>query len=238
MIAAVAGQEDLDRARRGRPGTPAERPGERVDDVAEPARLGPGLALGGDEDDAHRHAWMVPRHGRSGHGGVATRRRRGGHATKPVHARGVRRGIIAGSWNPSSASPSCPAHRSACRPSSRACAASPTTCGGCGTRGAALLFAADRRGPPGPATATRSPLLAGPDQLAAAARRPGLHGRVRGRSWPSSTRYMANGADHWFQRAPRRAARRARSPTSAPSTASTSRWASTPAASASSPATT
>ena len=49
--------------------------------------------------------------------------------------------------------------------------------------------------------------------------------------------YMANGSDHWFQRStPTRCA--ARSPTSAPSTASTSRWASTRAASASSPATT
>ena len=31
----------------------AERPRERVDDVAETTGLGPGLTFGGDEDDAH-----------------------------------------------------------------------------------------------------------------------------------------------------------------------------------------
>ena len=49
---AVARQEDLDRLVE-RAGDPAEGPGERVDDVAEAAGLGPRLALGGDEDDAH-----------------------------------------------------------------------------------------------------------------------------------------------------------------------------------------
>ena len=50
--------------------------------------------------------------------------------------------------------------------------------------------------------------------------------------------YMANGSDHWFQRRYAGDACAARSPTSAPNTASTSRSASTRAASASSPATT
>ena len=50
-------------------------------------------------------------------------------------------------------------------------------------------------------------------------------------------RYMANGADHWFHRGTPGTSR-ARSPTSAPSTGCTSRWASTRAASACSPATT
>ena len=48
--------------------------------------------------------------------------------------------------------------------------------------------------------------------------------------------YMANGSDHWFERKHGDARATGRSPTSARSTGSTSRWASTPAASASSPA--
>ncbi len=48
----IAGQEDVDR--RGRAvRDPPERPGQGVDDVAQPARLGPRFALGGDEGDAH-----------------------------------------------------------------------------------------------------------------------------------------------------------------------------------------
>ena len=49
---AVARQEDLDRLVEGA-GHPSQRPRERVHHVAEAARLGPRLALGGDEDDAH-----------------------------------------------------------------------------------------------------------------------------------------------------------------------------------------
>ncbi len=49
---AVARQEDLDRLVEG-VGHPPQRPRERVHHVAEAARLGPRLALGGDEDHAH-----------------------------------------------------------------------------------------------------------------------------------------------------------------------------------------
>jgi len=56
--ATVERQEDVDRPVGGG-GELAERPGEGVDDVAQPARLRPRLALGGDEDDAQRHRPMV-----------------------------------------------------------------------------------------------------------------------------------------------------------------------------------
>ncbi len=49
----VARQEHIDRGI-GPVGYPAERPRQGVDHVAEPASLGPRLALGGDHRDAHR----------------------------------------------------------------------------------------------------------------------------------------------------------------------------------------
>ncbi len=63
---AVAGQEHVDRGLelRARLGQAAQRAGQGVDHVGEPARLRPGLALGREERDTHRHARMLSRRGR------------------------------------------------------------------------------------------------------------------------------------------------------------------------------
>ena len=66
--APVARQEDVDRRldRAGR--EPAERPGQRVDDVGQPAGLGPRFAFGGEHRHAHRHRTAIVRAAEAGPG--------------------------------------------------------------------------------------------------------------------------------------------------------------------------
>ena len=106
--------------------------------------------------------------------------------------------IMGRQWSPSSASPSRPARRSPSRPSWKAFAASPTTCGGAGTRGPGSCSRGSTPAP-GPATATRSRCCRAPST--------GRSSSTTRRSWPTTRTilrefdtYMANGADHWFQR--------------------------------------
>ena len=87
--------------------------------------------------------------------------------------------------------------------------ASPTTCGGAGIRRPGSCSPASTPAA-GRATATRSRCCPGPS--------PGRSSSTTPRSWPttrtsspSSTAYMSNGADHWFQRRHGDGARRARS---------------------------
>ena len=204
----VAREEHVDR-RLGPAVRPAECPGERVHDVTETAGLGPRLALGGDERDAH--GGMVA--GPPGRGRYDARR-----------------------WSRSSTSRRCPASPSGSLPSSTACAASPTTCGGRGIP-ARVPCSAGSTARPGRATATRSRCSRG---RSAGPRR----SRTR-TCWPNTSRssrefdgYLANGSRPLVPPPVRERARRARSPTSAPSTGSTSRSGSTRAVSACWPATT
>ena len=77
--------------------------------------------------------------------------------------------------------------------------ASPTTCGGAGTRGPGSCSRASTPAA-GRATATRSPSCPGPVDWSQLLDDTGVHGRLPRHPRPSSSRYMANGADHWFQR--------------------------------------
>ena len=87
---------------------------------------------------------------------------------------------------------------------------------------ARILFCAHRRRRLG-ALPQPDPGPAGPGRLGAAARQPGVHGRVPGRPRASSTRTWPTARTTGSSAAHGERARRARSPTSAPSTASTSR---------------
>ena len=103
------------------------------------------------------------------------------------------------SWSPSSAFPSRPARRSTCRPSSK------------GLRRLAynLWWSVAPAGPDAvqPDRRRRLGALPQPDPRPVRSRRTGTSSSTTRRSWPStrrscasSTRYMANGADHWFAR--------------------------------------
>ena len=89
--------------------------------------------------------------------------------------------------------------RSGSLPSSTACAGSPTTCGGRWHPGARALFSRLDGGRLG-ALPQPDPVARGRRSAGRGAREPGPPGRVPVDHRASSTRYLANGSNHWFHR--------------------------------------